>query len=92
MGPSLSFRLLAPATEFGQRSAPVDGLAGEDRHDKAGDGRGRKQIKEEDGGDGEGDTPAGWLGMLSGRGAHSFFVFVAVVLLCCCLLCCTFSA
>ena len=39
--------------------------------DEAGDGGGGQRLEEEDDGKGEGDTPAGWPGMLGGRGAHS---------------------
>ena len=61
------------------RPLSMDCVAGEDQHE-AGDGRGIKRLEEEDGGNGEEDTPAGWPGMLSGRGAHSVHYW------CCC--CC----
>jgi len=93
-GPSLNFGPLVPATEFGQRSAPpVDVVAAdEDRQrDEAGGGRGEQPLDEGDGGDGEGDTPAGWPGMLGGQAgsALSFvrccvFVLLRLLLACCC--------
>ena len=65
----------------------MDVVVGDNRHDEAGDERGGQRLEEEDGGDGEGDTPAGWPGMLGGRGAHfCLLIVVVVVLLCCCLL------
>ena len=39
--------------------------------DKDGNGGGGQRLEEEDDGNREGDMPAGWPGMLGGRGAHS---------------------
>ena len=80
-----------PPTEFGQRSAPPVNVvaADEDRQrDEAGGGRGEQPLDEGDGGDGEGDTPAGWPGMLGGQAGSACCLFVVVLVVVLLLACC----